>query len=164
MHREPAPGMSDIIGGGSGHIKKEFIMKQVKMFKDALKNNYIVPAFNFANFEILKGILLKTSSDGTLTLSASDLDLSIEKKIDVNVEEEGSVVVLSKLFSDIIRKLPNEQILIEEKENNTFYRSYRVDNCHRGFCRGGDSDKPQAALVDTRQGGTSDSVPCVFPR
>lgn len=68
---------------------------------------------------ILKGILLKTSADGTLTLSASDLDLSIEKKIDVNVEQEGSVVVLSKLFSDIIRKLPNEQILIEEKENNT---------------------------------------------
>ena len=68
---------------------------------------------------ILKGILLKTSADGSLTLSASDLDLSIEKKIDVNVEEEGSVVVLSKLFSDIIRKLPNEQILIEEKENNT---------------------------------------------
>ena len=29
---------------------------------------------------ILKGILLKTSADGTLTLSASDLDLSIEKK------------------------------------------------------------------------------------
>lgn len=67
---------------------------------------------------ILKGILLKTSSDGTLTLSASDLDLSIEKKIDVNVEEEGSIVVLSKLFGDIIRKLPNETILIEEKENN----------------------------------------------
>ncbi|MDE8733181.1 DNA polymerase III subunit beta [Eubacteriales bacterium DFI.9.88] len=67
---------------------------------------------------ILKGILLKASSDGTLTLSASDLDLSIEKKIDVNVEEEGSIVVLSKLFSDIIRKLPNEDILIEEKENN----------------------------------------------
>lgn len=68
---------------------------------------------------ILKGILLKASADGTLTLSASDLDLSIEKKIDVNVEEEGSIVVLSKLFSDIIRKLPNEDILIEEKENNT---------------------------------------------
>ena len=68
---------------------------------------------------ILKGILMKASSDGTLTLSASDLDLSIEKKMDVNVEEEGEIVVLSKLFSDIIRKLPNEDILIEEKENNT---------------------------------------------
>jgi len=32
-------------------------MKQVKMFKDALKNKYIIPAFNFANFEILKGII-----------------------------------------------------------------------------------------------------------
>ncbi len=68
---------------------------------------------------ILKGILMKVSSEGTLTLSASDLDLSIEKKVDVNVMEEGSIVVLSKLFSDIIRKLPNEEILIEEKENNT---------------------------------------------
>lgn len=68
---------------------------------------------------ILKGILLKASSDGTLTLSASDLDISIEKKINVNVEEEGSVVVLSKLFSNIIRKLPNEEILIEEKDDNT---------------------------------------------
>lgn len=32
-------------------------MKQIKMLKDAMKNNYIVPAFNFANFEILKGII-----------------------------------------------------------------------------------------------------------
>lgn len=68
---------------------------------------------------ILKGILLNATSDGVLTLSASDLDLSIEKKMDVQVESEGSIVVLSKLFSDIIRKLPNEEILIEEKENNT---------------------------------------------
>lgn len=68
---------------------------------------------------ILKGILLKATADGVLTLAASDLDLSIEKKIDVQVESEGSIVVLSKLFSDIVRKLPNEEILIEEKENNT---------------------------------------------
>ncbi|MBQ8615145.1 MAG: ketose-bisphosphate aldolase [Clostridia bacterium] len=32
-------------------------MKQVKMLKDAMKNNYIVPAFNFANFEILRGVI-----------------------------------------------------------------------------------------------------------
>ena len=67
---------------------------------------------------ILKGILLEASSDGTLTLSASDLDLSIEKRIDTAVEESGSVVVSAKLFSDIIRKLPNEEIEIEEQESN----------------------------------------------
>ena len=68
---------------------------------------------------ILKGILLEVNSENTLTLSASDLDLSIEKRIEVSSEEEGSVVVSARLFSDIIRKLPNEEILIEEQENNT---------------------------------------------
>ena len=66
---------------------------------------------------VLKGILLK-SEEKSLILSASDLDLSIEKAIDVNVIEEGSVVIPAKLFGDIVRKLPNEEILIEEEENN----------------------------------------------
>ena len=68
---------------------------------------------------ILKGILLEVNEDNTLTLSASDLDLSIEKRIGVNAEESGSVVVSARLFSDIVRKLPNEDIQIEEQENNT---------------------------------------------
>ena len=69
---------------------------------------------------ILKGILLNATADGKLVLSASDLDLSIEKTIpDVNVIEEGSLVASSKLFTDIIRKLPNEDISIEQKEDKT---------------------------------------------
>jgi DNA polymerase-3 subunit beta len=69
---------------------------------------------------ILKGILLNATSDGKLILSASDLDLSIEKTmLDINIIEEGSVVVLSKLFTDIVRKLPNEEILIEQKEDKS---------------------------------------------
>jgi len=67
---------------------------------------------------ILKGILLSVNSDGKLILSASDLDISIEKTIkDVEVIEEGSVVVPAKYFSDYIRKLPNEEVLIEMEEN-----------------------------------------------
>jgi len=70
---------------------------------------------------ILKGILLQTTSEGTLTLSSSDMDLSINKTIPVTVEEEGAVVVLAKLFGDIIRKLPEEDLLIEERENNQIF-------------------------------------------
>lgn len=61
---------------------------------------------------ILKGILIK-AEDGKITFSASDLDISIEKTIDATVEKEGSIVVSAKLFSDIIRKLPSEDIFIE---------------------------------------------------
>ena len=49
---------------------------------------------------ILKGILMKASSDGTLTLSASDLDLSIEKKMDVNVEEEGEIEIMRRVLQN----------------------------------------------------------------
>ena len=68
---------------------------------------------------ILKGILLEAKSDGTLTLTASDLEISIQKKIEANVQEEGSAVVVSKLFGDIIRKLPNEEIIIEKTSDES---------------------------------------------
>jgi DNA polymerase-3 subunit beta len=73
---------------------------------------------------ILKGILL-TLKENELTLAASDLEISIEKTIMVKGEEEGSLVVSSKLFSDIIRKLPNEDILVygDEKEPLTIKTS-----------------------------------------
>lgn len=67
---------------------------------------------------ILKGILLEVDNDNNLVLSASDLDLSIEKRIEVSAEEAGAVVVSARLFSDIVRKLPNEEIQIEEQENS----------------------------------------------
>lgn len=67
---------------------------------------------------ILKGFLLETTGDGILKIVASDMDISIEKKVPVTVWENGSVVVSAKLFGDIIRKLPSEEIEIEE-ENNT---------------------------------------------
>lgn len=64
---------------------------------------------------ILKGILL-TVKGNELTVTASDLDLSIETKMEVQAAEEGSAVVSSKLFSEIVRKLPNAVLQIEEAE------------------------------------------------
>ena len=52
-------------------------MKQVKMLKDAMKNNYIVPAFNFANFEILRGVIdacIETKSPVILQVIESALN------------------------------------------------------------------------------------------
>lgn len=67
---------------------------------------------------ILKGILIEADESGKIRLAASDLDLSIEKITNASVSEAGSVVVLSRLFSDIIRKLPNEDITVESADEN----------------------------------------------
>ena len=64
---------------------------------------------------ILKGILLSVKGN-ELTVTASDLDLSIETKLEVQGAEDGSAVVSSKLFSEIIRKLPNAIIQVEEED------------------------------------------------
>lgn len=66
---------------------------------------------------VLKGILIEVNN-GKLTMSASDLDIAIKNTIDVEVIEEGSVVITAKLFGDIIRKLPPSEIEIESDENN----------------------------------------------
>lgn len=58
---------------------------------------------------ILKGILIDVE-DGTLTLTASDLDISVIRKIKVDSIENGKIVVNAKIFIDIIRKLPSAEI------------------------------------------------------
>ena len=68
----------------------------------------------------LKGILLEIKEEGILTMTASDMDLSIEEKINVETEESGAVIVPAKLFGDVIRKLPSGEVEIkvdEEKIN-----------------------------------------------
>lgn len=67
---------------------------------------------------LLQGIYL-SARDGMLTLIGSDIEVSIETKIDANIIEEGEIVIDSRLFGEIIRKLPNDQVQITEIGNNT---------------------------------------------
>lgn len=67
---------------------------------------------------ILKGILLEVNESGILKMSASDLDLTIEATVEVEDSVPGSVVVQSKLFGDIIRKLPSSDIFVESEYEN----------------------------------------------
>lgn len=67
---------------------------------------------------ILEGIYINASKNG-LTLIGSDIDVSIQTKVEADVLEEGSIVIDSKIFGEIIRKLPNSDIRIEILENDT---------------------------------------------
>ena len=67
---------------------------------------------------ILKGILLEVSEEGFLKMSSSDLDITIEETIEVEDAAAGSIVVQSKLFGDIIRKLPNADVTVTLEDSN----------------------------------------------
>ena len=66
---------------------------------------------------ILEGIYLNATNSG-LTLIGSDMDVSIETKVEAEVIQEGSIVIDAKIFSEIIRKLPNSEITIEMTDND----------------------------------------------
>ena len=57
----------------------------------------------------LEGIKI-TAKDDVLTLVATDLELTIEKKIKADVLMEGETVVVGKYFVDFVKKLEKEQV------------------------------------------------------
>ncbi|MDO5491215.1 MAG: DNA polymerase III subunit beta [Bacillota bacterium] len=88
---------------------QQMLSKALNTVSKAVSNRTTLP--------VLKGILIKAENE-SLLLTASDLDISISRQIDAEIEEEGAVVVMARLFGDIIRKLPNEEIIIEQEEDS----------------------------------------------
>jgi len=72
---------------------------------------------------ILEGIKLRASED-TLTLTATDLELSIEKTIPADVKIEGEVIVPGKFFADFVKKLSGEQIELSLDNKNSLKIQY----------------------------------------
>ncbi len=72
---------------------------------------------------ILEGIKLKAEGE-YLTLSATDGELAIEKKIPADIKLDGEVVVPGKLFGEFVRKLSNEQIQLILDEHNQLKIKY----------------------------------------
>lgn len=66
---------------------------------------------------ILSGVLLDVRDD-TLTLQATDLELSIHYTVSALVEETGRAVVPGKLFSDIVKNLPDAAVHVEAEEES----------------------------------------------
>lgn len=66
---------------------------------------------------ILKGILIE-AQDKQIKLTGNDLNVGIECYFEAQVTEPGSIVVSSRLFGEIIRKLPDSEIRIGVDEQN----------------------------------------------
>jgi DNA polymerase-3 subunit beta len=59
--------------------------------------------------QVLSGVELR-AEDGSLRLAATDMELSLRTSIPARVEREGSVVVPGRLFADLVRLLPEDDV------------------------------------------------------
>ena len=83
-------------------------------------NNVSRAVSNKSTIPALEGILLKAYGS-KLSISGYDLEIGITTSIEATVQEQGEVVVNSKLFAEIVRKLPEEVVCIETDERMITY-------------------------------------------
>src|SRR5918995_3024729 len=74
-----------------------------------------------ASVQILSGVLLRAEA-GRLHLAATDMELSLRSSVDAQVEGEGAVVVPGRLLVDLVRLLPESEVTIEHRADESVVR------------------------------------------
>lgn len=88
---------------------KERLLMAISQIQGAVSPKTTLP--------ILANVLLEAES-GTLTLTATDLDIGIQYKISVEVSEPGATTLPAKRFFGIIRELPEGDVEITVNPNH----------------------------------------------
>ena len=71
---------------------------------------------NKTTMSILECILIDASR-GEITLTANDMEMGIETTIEGNILEKGIIALDAKIFLEIVRKLPDNDITIQTDDN-----------------------------------------------
>ena len=93
-------------------------MKFVCKKSDLLKGvNIVLKAVpSKTTMSILECILIDASA-GQIKMTANDMELGIETVIEGDIREKGIIAIDAKIFSEIVRKLPDNDVTIETDAN-----------------------------------------------
>ncbi len=64
--------------------------------------------------QVLLGVLLRAEA-GRLHLAATDMELSLRTSLEAEIGDEGAVVVPGRLLLDIVRQLPEGEVVLEHR-------------------------------------------------
>lgn len=88
--------------------KKSNLVKGVSIVSKAVPSKTTMP--------ILECILIDATTD-IIRLTANDMELGIQTDIEGKILERGMIAIDAKIFSEIVRKLPDNDVIIETNEN-----------------------------------------------
>ncbi len=89
---------------------KSVLQKGVAIVSKAVSNKTTMP--------ILACILIR-AQNGVISMTANDMELAIETIIDGTIEEEGMLALEAKIFSELVRRLPDNQVTISSDASCT---------------------------------------------
>lgn len=90
--------------------QKQSLLKIINTVQKAVSAKSIMP--------ILECIKINADAAGELTVTGNNLDLCIEYKDECNISEGGSIALSSRMFGEIIRKFPDDEITMTVNEEN----------------------------------------------
>lgn len=71
---------------------------------------------------VLECIKIESKNSNSVIMTGSNIELCIEYTLECDVIEGGSIAIASKIFGEIIRKMPDGNVLIEVNESNNVTR------------------------------------------
>jgi DNA polymerase III subunit beta len=81
---------------------------------------------NSNTLPILNNVLMKTEN-GLLDLSATNLEVGVSTVIRCKIEEEGSICLPAKTFTDLVNNLPNTNITIQSRDGEAAVTTERYN-------------------------------------
>lgn len=102
-----------------GFFERSYTHYEVRLQKsDLLKGvNIVLKAVpSKTTMSILECILIDVSS-GQIKMTANDMELGIETILEGDIQEKGVIAIDAKIFSEIVRKLPDNDVTIETDSN-----------------------------------------------
>lgn len=97
---------------------------------------------------ILECLLLDASAD-KIKLTANDMELGIETVVSGEIEKKGMIALNAKIFSEIVRKLPDSDIVIESSEN--FVTNIQCEKAKFNISGKQGDDFPQLPFIEKSQ-------------
>ncbi len=91
--------------------EKQKLLESINISLKAISGRSTMPILDCIVIEV---------KDNIIKLIANDLEIGIETIVEGTIIEEGSVAVGAKVFSEIIRKLPSDEVKLQVDENYMF--------------------------------------------
>ena len=100
--------------------------KEILLMKLICKKSDLIAGINIAmkavssktTMSILECILID-ATQGEIKFTSNDMELGIETVVEGEIVEAGSIAIDAKIFSEIVRKLPDNDVVIEVNDEST---------------------------------------------
>lgn len=91
-------------------VSKNALLKELNLLQGIVEKKSTIP--------ILSNVLIETANDSTISLVATDLDVSLQTECTAESSRPGSIVLQARKLFEIVRNLPDAEINFTKEDND----------------------------------------------